>query len=192
MLTRFFKSAAATPDSWQLHVDVEEADRRKRERVVRLNTVTVPKLRVLGYGLVSITVLLHNYFTFGTADWSAWMRLNAALALYCAISWYLLHLFYADLRKYFDLGVVFLALDLWMDGVAIYASGAEKSWLFFLAVFRVVEYLVFEFLFTRLAINYAVALLAVLTASTLLKFFAYRFLFDRPAARSGAVEGSKS
>ena len=139
IFSRFFESAAAPPDSWQLHVDVEEAERRKRERVVRLNTVTVPKLRVLGYGLVSITVLLHNYFTFGTADWSAWMRLNAVLALYCAISWYLLHLFYADLRKYFDLGVMFLALDLWMDGVAIYASGAEKSWLFFLAVFRVVD-----------------------------------------------------
>ena len=58
-------------------------------------------------------------------------------------------------------------------------------------LFRVAEYLVFEFLFTWLAINYALALLAVLTASTVLKFFSYRFLFDRPGARSGAVEESK-
>ena len=139
MLTRFFKSAAASPDSFQLHVDEREAERRKRERVVRLNTVTVPRLRAVGYALVSLTVLLHNQFAFGAVDWSAWMRFNGALAAYCAVSWYLLHLFYSDLKKHFDLGVVFLALDLWVDGLAIYASGAEKSWLFFLAVFRVVD-----------------------------------------------------
>ena len=139
MLTRFFTSAAASPDSFELHLSAEEADRRKRERVIRLNTVIVPRLRVLGYALVSLTVLLHNYFAFGDPHWRVWLRLNAALAIYCALSWYLLHLFYADLRKHFDLGVVFLAIDLWIDGLAIYASGGEHSWLFFLAVFRVVD-----------------------------------------------------
>jgi PAS domain S-box-containing protein len=139
MLTRFFTSAAAAPDAFELHIDVREAERRKRERVVRLNTVTVPKLRVFGYALVSLTVLLHNQFVFGAVDWQAWFRLNIALAVYCAVSWYLLYLFYSDLSKYFDLGVVFLAVDLWIDGLAIYMSGAEKSFLFFLAVFRVVD-----------------------------------------------------
>jgi PAS domain S-box-containing protein len=139
MLARFFTSAAAAPDSFELHVDVREAERRKRERVVRLNTVTVPRLRVFGYALVSLTVLLHNQFAFGSVDVNAWLRFNAALAVYCALSWYLLHLFYSDLSRYVDLGVVFLALDLWVDGLAIYVSGAEKSSLFFLAVFRVVD-----------------------------------------------------
>ncbi|HJR61331.1 MAG TPA: ATP-binding protein [Vicinamibacterales bacterium] len=139
MLTRFFQRAAASPDSWQLHVDLQEADRRKRERDLRLNTVTVPRLRVFGYALVSLTVLLHNQFAFGVVDWSAWLRFNASLAAYCTITWYLLHLFYSDLKKYVDLGVVFLVTDLWIDALAIYASGAERSWLFFLAVFRVVD-----------------------------------------------------
>jgi PAS domain S-box-containing protein len=139
MLLRLSRRVDASPDAFQLYVDVGEAERRKRERVVRLNTVTVPRLRVLGYGLVSLTVLLHNHFTFGAVDWAAWGRLNLALAAYCSISWYLLHLFYSDLRRHFDLGVVFLALDLYVDGLAIYASGADKSWLFFLAVFRVVD-----------------------------------------------------
>ena len=139
MFARVFQRATAQPDSWQLDLDTQDAERRKRERVVRLNTVVVPKLRVAGYGLVSLTVLLHNYFAFGDPNWEAWLRLNAALAIYCAVSWYLLHLFYADLKKYFDLGVLFLVLDLWVDSLAIYASGGEKSWLFFLAVFRVVD-----------------------------------------------------
>jgi PAS domain S-box-containing protein len=139
MFARLFQRAAASPDSWELYVDPQEAERRKRERVVRLNTVTVPKLRVLGFGLVSLTVLLHNYFVNGAVDWAEWQRLNLAIALYCTVSWYLLHLFYSDLRKYFDLGVVFLILDLWIDGLAIYASGGEKSWLFLLPIFRVVD-----------------------------------------------------
>src|SRR5688572_12228680 len=138
MFARLFQSAAASPDSWDLCVDVQEAERRKRARVVRLNTVTVPKLRVLGFGLVSLTVLVHNYFVNGTVDWAGWQRLNLAIALYCAVSWYLLHLFYSDLRKYFDLGMVFLILDLWIYGLAIYASGGEKSWLFLLPIFLVV------------------------------------------------------
>src|SRR5688500_12537928 len=139
MLTRLFLRAATSPYSWQLHADPQEADRRKRERDLRLNTVTVPRLRVFGYALVSLTVLLHNQFAFGAVDWPAWVRFNVILAAYCAITWYLLHLFYADLKKFVDLGVVFLVTDLVIDGLAIYASGAERSWLFFLAVFRVVD-----------------------------------------------------
>jgi hypothetical protein len=127
MVSRFFKRAAASPDAWRLDIDVQDAERRKRERVVRLNTVTVPRLRVIGYGLVSVTVLLHNHFAFGSVDWSAWMRLNVALAVYSAITWYLLHLFYSDLKRYFDLGVLFLATDLWMDGLAIYVMSAAPS-----------------------------------------------------------------
>lgn len=139
MLARLFRSAPASPDSWQLHLDVQETERRKRERVVHLNTVTVPRLRLLGFALVALTVLLHNAFVFGSVNWPDWFRLVGAFAAYAAISWYLLHLFYADLRRYFDLGVVFLIFDLWMDALAVYASGGEKSWLFFLPLFRVVD-----------------------------------------------------
>ena len=139
MLTRPQQRAGASPDSWELTIDPQEADRRKRERIVRLNTVIVPRMRVLGYGLVSLSVLLHNILVFGDPRWTAWLWLNAALVVYCAVSWYALHLFYADTGKYFDLGGVFLALDLFADGLAIYASGAEASWLFFISAFRVVD-----------------------------------------------------
>src|SRR5688572_23755624 len=139
MFARVFERATAQPDSWHLDFDIQDADRRKRERVVRLNTVVVPRMRVAGYALVSLAVILHNALVFGDPDWGTWFRLTAAIAVYCGVSWYLLHLFYADLKKYFDLGLLFLVLDLWMYSLAVYASGGEKSWLFFLAVFRVVD-----------------------------------------------------
>ena len=139
MFGRLFQRATARPDSWELELDPQDAERRKRERVVRLNTDVVPKLRIAGYALVSLAVLLHNYLVFGDPSWEAWLRLNAAIIIYCAVSWYLLHLFYADLKRFFDLGILFLILDLWMYSLAVYASGAEKSWLFFIPVFRVVD-----------------------------------------------------
>ena len=139
MFARVFQRATAQPDSWQLHLDPQDAERRKRERVVRLNTSVVPKLRIAGYALVSLAVLLHNYLVFGDPSWDSWLRLTAAIVIYSGASWYFLHLFYADLKRYFDLGLLFLILDLWMYSLAVYASGAEKSWLFFMAVFRVVD-----------------------------------------------------
>ena len=139
MFGRFFNSAATPPDPWQLHIDVQESERRKRERLVRLNTVTVPAMRAAGLALLSLTVLLYNLGVNGTVDWESWARLNLTFAVYCAISTYLLYLFFADLRRHFDLGVVFLVLDLAVWQLAVYATGADKSWLFFLPVFRVVD-----------------------------------------------------
>ena len=139
MIWRLFERATAQPDSWKPELDIQDADRRKRERATRLNTTVVPKLRVAGYVLVSLGVLLHNVFILGDPRWPDWLRLNIANVVYCAASWYLLHLFYSDLKRYFDLGLVFLVLDLAMYSLAVYASGAEKSWLYFIAVFRVVD-----------------------------------------------------
>ena len=128
-----------TPDdSWHLH-DEKEAERRKLERIVRLNVVTVPSLRAAGFALLSLTVLLYNFGAQGRIDWEAWAWLNLTYAAYCATSTYLLHLFFADLRRRMDLGVIFLVLDLCMWQAAVYMTGAEHSWLFVLPLFRVID-----------------------------------------------------
>ncbi len=124
---------------WELQVDAAEAQRRKQDRIVRLNTIVVPRLRAFGFGLNALGVLFHNYFVLGELSWAGWAQLAGVLAIYCAATWYLLQLFYADLRKYVDLGTVFLAADMWIISLVIYASGAERSWLFFFPLFRVVD-----------------------------------------------------
>jgi PAS domain S-box-containing protein len=125
-------------ESWQLH-DEKEAERRKRDRSIRLNVVTVPALRAAGFALLSLTVLLYNFGAQGRIDWEAWAWLNLTFAAYCATSTYLLHLFFADLRPRMDLGIVFLVLDLFMWQAAVYMTGAERSWLFVLPLFRVID-----------------------------------------------------
>ena len=128
--------------TFDLQVDPAEADRRKRTRLVHLNTQVIPRLRMLGFTFIAIGALLHNAFIYPGLDafsWTAWIRLVAIFTLYSLASWYLLYLFYEDLRKAFDLGTVFLAIDMALYSVAIHFTGAQHSWVFFLPLFRVVD-----------------------------------------------------
>lgn len=128
--------------SFDLQVDPAEADRRKRARLVQLNTQAIPRLRALGFVFVAVSALLHNAFVYPGLDgflWTSWFRLVAIVSAYSAVSWYLLHLFYEDMRSRLDLGTVFLTTDMAMYSVAVYFTGAQHSWIFFLPLFRVVD-----------------------------------------------------
>lgn len=128
--------------SLDLQLDPAEAERRKRARLVQLNTMTVPRLRVLGFAGVALAALLHNavvYPGLGAFTWGPWLRLVVALGVYSAASWYLLYLFYEDARTKVDLGTAFLLADMWVFSICIYFTGAEHSWMFFLPLFRVMD-----------------------------------------------------
>src|SRR3954471_496790 len=125
-----------------LQVDPIEAERRKRARLIQINTLVVPRLRLIGFALVALAALLHNALIYrGWSHFSSaeWLRLLAIFAVYSGASWYLLYLFYEDARRSVDLGTVFLACDVWMFSVAIYFTGGEHSWMFFLPLFRVID-----------------------------------------------------
>jgi PAS domain S-box-containing protein len=128
--------------SFDLQVDPAEAERRKRTRLVQINTLVVPRLRLIGFVLVAAAALLHNVLIF--PGWDAfvlrdWLRLVATFTIYSALTWYLLYLFYEDAQRFIDLGTVFLACDMGMFSAAVYYTGAERSWIFFLPLFRVVD-----------------------------------------------------
>jgi PAS domain S-box-containing protein len=127
------------PDAWDFQLDVPGAERRKHERRVRLNTVWIPRLRAIGFALILLGVPIHNSLALSVPSMEAWFRLAVITTAYCGVSWYLLYLLYADVRPHLDLGVVFLVTDLWLFSLVIYVSGAERSWIFFLPLFRVVD-----------------------------------------------------
>jgi PAS domain S-box-containing protein len=132
-------------ESSDLTLEVQDTERRKLDGLVRLNTIVIPFLRVAGFALLSLAVLLHNALVFGESTSTAWTRSIVIVAAYCAASWYALHLFFTDLRRYFDLGAVFLACDLCMFSLVVYVTGAERSWLFFLPMIRVADQTVTSF-----------------------------------------------
>ncbi len=128
--------------TFDLQVDPAEAARRKRTRLVHLNTRVIPQLRALGFGFVLACALLHNAFIYPgpeTFSWSPWFRLAAIVGVYTLASWYMLYLFYEDLSATLDLGTVLLATDMAAYSVVIYFTGAQHSWIFFLPLFRVMD-----------------------------------------------------
>ena len=158
--------------SLDLQVDSAEAERRKRARLVQLNTLVVPRLRLVGFALVLAAALLHNALIFpGLQAFSlaGWLRLVAGVTVYCLVTGYLLYLFYEEVQPHFDLGTVFLGTDMWMYSVVIYMTGAERSWIFFLPLFRVVDQTATSFrralIFAHLApLSYGVVLIHVAIA----------------------------
>ena len=109
--------------------------------------------------------------------WTAWAELTFVLALYCATSWYTLHLFFVDLRRHFDLGALVLAGDMGMFSLVIYATGGERSWLFFLPLFSVVDQTATSF---RRALAFA-----HLAPLSYLAVIVYIILIDGRRLRSG-------
>src|SRR5258708_5592877 len=150
-------------------VDPAEADRRKRARLVYLNTQVIPRLRLLGFTFVAATALLHNAFIYPGLEgfsWVAWFRLVGIMGLYSFGSWYLLYLFYEDARRHVDLGTVFPATDMGMYSIAIYFTGGQHSWIFSLPLFRVMDQTTTSFkrarVFAHLApLSYALVILYV-------------------------------
>src|SRR3990172_2205225 len=84
---------AADADTWELQPGTADAERLKRERLIRLNTVVVPRLRAIGFALLLAGALLHNELLLGEPSWTAWGRLALGGGGSWAVSTYMLYLF---------------------------------------------------------------------------------------------------
>jgi PAS domain S-box-containing protein len=130
----------ARDDLSQLALDLDPQDReqKKAQRVYRLNVRQIPLLRLFGFGLVLLGVLLHNLFLSHSFSWPSFVHLVLIVVSYTLLSWLLLSLLYARV-KLLDVGVFFLVADVFVWTVAIYFAGGEKSWLFFILMMRVAD-----------------------------------------------------
>lgn len=95
-------------------------------------------MRLLGFILLSVLVFLHNKFILGSFSWSGFFGITAAMLIYAVVSWLILYLFYERV-KIFNLGSLFLVLDVFLWVLAIYFTGGERSWLFFILLLRVAD-----------------------------------------------------
>jgi PAS domain S-box-containing protein len=122
----------------QIDLDPLEARRKKRLRKYRLNVIQIPSLRLLGFAIIALFVLLHNIFILESFSWSRFFLLTIILFSYVLLSWLILYLFFSEVKA-IDLGLLFLTLDIFAFTLAIYFTGGEKSWLFFLLMVRVAD-----------------------------------------------------
>ena len=93
-------------------------------------------LRVGGSALLSLAIFLHNRHLTPPGAPAHWLAATLALAAYAALSWAVILFF---LRRGRDLTLYALAGDLVVWTFAIYCSGAEESWLFFIPLMRVAD-----------------------------------------------------
>lgn len=116
----------------------EEVEQRRGERAYRLAVREVPLLRSTGALIICIGVFLNNRYFLGQTSLRPFIFFTSAATLYCIISSVCLRLFYRRLRP-FDLSLFFLIVDVPLMAAAVYFSGAEQSWLFFLLLTHVAD-----------------------------------------------------
>ncbi len=124
-----------SPDPIRIHLDPAEAEHDKARRHYRLNVVAIPAARVIGSLLLLLCVLVHNVYVLQAFDATAFLRFAAGLLAYALLSWAVLAAGYARVTRV-DLAGIFLILDIVAWTFAIYYSGGERSWLFFLMILR--------------------------------------------------------
>jgi two-component system sensor histidine kinase/response regulator len=117
-----------------LSPNAHDVERRKRERYAALVLVELPRLRCVGFAFLSLGVFLNNRYLLGDASLHDWATVSVVMAIYAALSWAVQAFFF---RQYeVDLTLFFLIADIPIWIVAIYFSGAERSWLFFILFMR--------------------------------------------------------
>jgi signal transduction histidine kinase/CheY-like chemotaxis protein len=116
----------------------EDVERTRRERARRLATWELPLTRVVGSLILALAVFLHNSYLIDgqRPDAAIWVAL--LLGGYAAVAW-LAAVIGFQLRPPRDVTLFFFAGDLLIWTVAIYATGAERSWLFFILLMRIAD-----------------------------------------------------
>ena len=114
-----------------------ENDLQKLRRERQFHIIEVPSLRLLGFSLITVLAVLRHAFVPDDPTTRP-LLLGAIVLTYSFVSWAILYAFF-DRWKHVKLGNLFLSLDVVGFVVAIYLTGADKSWLFFLLFIRVAD-----------------------------------------------------
>jgi len=117
-----------------ISTSANDVERRKRERYARLVLIELPRLRCIGFAFLSLGVYLNNRFLLGQTSLHDWAVVTIVMAAYAAAAWAVQAFFYQ--RFEIDLTLFFLVADMLVWMVALYFSGAERSWLFFILFMR--------------------------------------------------------
>jgi PAS domain S-box-containing protein len=132
-------SSSYTAAAPRIYLDLDEAKREKTKKDYHHHVFRIPSLRAFGLPLIALAVLAHNlYLTPTPSAWPDFERLLTLYMFYIVVSWLILRVFYSKVQK-FHLGLFFLLFDIILFLVAIYYSGGEKSWLFFLLMVRTAD-----------------------------------------------------
>jgi len=136
-ITRDYTDGLAPALESSFLLDPEQTARQKRRRERQFHVVQVPGLRLLGFGIITLLVSLHETLA-PQGDRRLPIAIGAWLLAYGAASWAALYFFYDRVQRP-NLGVAFLAIDVFAFAWVIYMTGADQSWLLLLLLIRVAD-----------------------------------------------------
>ncbi len=146
-----------------IEFDPDAARVLKEARNRRLHVEQIPVLRLVGFTFFALGVGLHNWLLLDEVSWWLVLQFAGVLVSYSLASWLLLRRV-ARRRDPLLLGEAFLVADILFLTAAVYLSGGEQSWIYFLLLFRVADQapggLRRALLFTHLCVAAYVAMLA--------------------------------
>lgn len=114
--------------------DSNAARHARRQRFMHFQTVEVPRLRLIGFFLNAVGVILHNWLVQGHFSWADSFYITGVLVAYAFVAWGAIAAFWSP-YSFVDIGDLFLVFDVVVLAFVVYVSGANHSlmWLVFLA-----------------------------------------------------------
>ncbi len=121
-------------DSAAFAFDPSAARQARGQRFRHFQTVDVPRLRIIGFFLNAIGVVVHNWLVQGNVSWHESIYVTSVLVGYALVAWGAIAVFWTP-ASVVDIGDAFLVFDVVMLAFVVYVSGANHSllWLVFLA-----------------------------------------------------------
>lgn len=162
-----------------IELDAARNEQRKREAARRMHLRLDPAFRLAGFFLFAFAVWLHNLVLLPSAAVPVSL-IVLTLGLYPIVAWALVRILY---DRFPGVANVLLVVDLIFMMLAVYLSGGERSLLFFVPLFRVVDQVHTTF---RRALFFAHAVVVGYAAMILW------LAFGEGRDISGAAEGAKA
>lgn len=127
-----------------IYLNPAEAALARESRRRRFHTEDVPRLRLIGFVLNALGVLLHNWLVFGQFSIGEAALVTAVLVGYAVGAWAVLAWGWNRARGV-DLGDLFFALDLLPMMFVVYVTGANQSLMWFVFVARAADQVAISF-----------------------------------------------
>jgi signal transduction histidine kinase len=119
------------------YLDAIRTEEEKRRRERQFHAIEIPRLRLLGFLIMTLLVFVRHIFL-PNEPGSHPFLLGAVLLSYALVAWATLYCCFDRVRA-INLGTVFLSIDVIAFLLAIYLTGADQSWLFFLLFIRTAD-----------------------------------------------------
>jgi PAS domain S-box-containing protein len=119
-----------------IELDPARAERLREESAYRANVRTDPLTRLVVFLALAAAVGMHNRFILDEFSWESFIPVVLTFVVYSTLSWLVIFLFH---EQHPQLGLALLYSDVALLTYAIYASGGDRSLLFFLPVVRVAD-----------------------------------------------------